>query len=367
MLQLYALLVVYAVLAAIWAYDKQYVWDHLYQSTTSLLTMWLVLRHVRTQSEWGTFADVVTWPILALLLWRIVLARFNLLESDSLISDIEGKNALTPFAFLGLLMSFARVRQGAIWHVPIIVFYLSAIALSLALKAIASAALFLILTLPAFISFSRRGLTAFIAVLLSLGLAVIPFSNSGSQVAQMGAKHIEYRTLLLLDAYGIDTELSNDQKTDLQVSLRQDLIRTGLEYWMEKPLLGHGTNQFRHLWLRDRGWSTQPHNTWVELLVSFGVIGTLIYASILAVLLRRIIRVKDTSPITAIMLAWLLAMMVFGYAQPIWQTLPIMLGLVLSNRVLTLSAISENIAQNTHASETYAVSNSGRGRTHLLT
>lgn len=59
-------------------------------------------------------------------------------------------------------------------------------------------------------------------------------------------------------------------------NLRAELIRYGLELFAENPLLGYGLNNYQLF-----HWSgLYSHNNYIEVLVSLGIMGFLIYYSI---------------------------------------------------------------------------------------
>ena len=76
---------------------------------------------------------------------------------------------------------------------------------------------------------------------------------------------------------------------------RLDLWRAALRIWAERPLLGVGPDNFRHLYgryLNLSAWDDRLHanNLYLELLTGWGVAGTLAFASLLWVIARRWLR-----------------------------------------------------------------------------
>lgn len=79
-------------------------------------------------------------------------------------------------------------------------------------------------------------------------------------------------------------------------NIRKDMIDRGIEYFKEKPLLGHGVSNYRYLYNLDMGKETYSHNNYIELLVNNGVIGFLTYYSFFFIVILRAIckyRVSD--------------------------------------------------------------------------
>ena len=54
---------------------------------------------------------------------------------------------------------------------------------------------------------------------------------------------------------------------------RLDMLQQALGLWMEKPMFGHGIDQFRVL----GSYGTYSHNNYVEMLADFGVLGTTLF------------------------------------------------------------------------------------------
>ena len=67
---------------------------------------------------------------------------------------------------------------------------------------------------------------------------------------------------------------------------RDAMMREGLDLWRGSPLYGYGINQYRFL----GSYATYSHNNYTELLVSFGIIGLVLYYSVLLILLFRAAR-----------------------------------------------------------------------------
>ncbi len=67
---------------------------------------------------------------------------------------------------------------------------------------------------------------------------------------------------------------------------RQLMSEEGLDLWQRSPIIGYGINQFRLV----SSFTTYSHNNYVELLVSFGVIGFVLYYSILMIFGFRAVR-----------------------------------------------------------------------------
>lgn len=68
-----------------------------------------------------------------------------------------------------------------------------------------------------------------------------------------------------------------------ETDTRSHLIQRGLELWWERPITGHGIDQFRHV----SEYTYYSHNNYTEILSNFGVIGFALFYSLYALLLIR--------------------------------------------------------------------------------
>lgn len=69
-------------------------------------------------------------------------------------------------------------------------------------------------------------------------------------------------------------------KSDGSFDIRADMIAKGWEWFKESPIWGYGIDNFRVLYGDATGLYTYSHNTFIEILVSGGMIGFFIYYSI---------------------------------------------------------------------------------------
>lgn len=65
---------------------------------------------------------------------------------------------------------------------------------------------------------------------------------------------------------------------------RQYLIRTGIEFFKEKPLIGWGIDNYRYM----NSYKTYAHSNLVELLVDVGLVGTILFLRIYYITLKEI-------------------------------------------------------------------------------
>ena len=80
---------------------------------------------------------------------------------------------------------------------------------------------------------------------------------------------------------------------------RRLMLEAGWEYFLERPLFGWGISNFAYLFGAEYGAETFSHNTFIEILVSGGIFGFLIYYSIFAFTLGRLAKyaVREKEPL----------------------------------------------------------------------
>lgn len=112
-------------------------------------------------------------------------------------------------------------------------------------------------------------------------------------------------------------------------NLRAELIRFGLELFMENPFLGYGLNNYQLF-----HWSgAYSHNNYIEVLVSLGIVGFVIYYSMFIDSAFALIKKREyLKPIHFLLAFSILSSFVFGYGmvqfydKSIWILMGVMLA-----------------------------------------
>lgn len=112
-------------------------------------------------------------------------------------------------------------------------------------------------------------------------------------------------------------------------NLRADLIRYGLELFTESPLLGYGLGNY-HLF----HWSgLYSHNNYIEVLVSLGIIGFVLYYLIFAKsLIVFILNRNNLKPIQFLLIFSVISSLILGYGmvQFYGKSIWIFMGVILA-------------------------------------
>lgn len=101
--------------------------------------------------------------------------------------------------------------------------------------------------------------------------------------------------------------LSSGNDVGTSTGERMYFIELGLKYFTEKPLFGHGIDNF-HMVAR-----TYSHNNYVELLFGVGLIGTLIFYFIYFQLLKKVFLMRDTY-LRVIFIVYILILLILDMA-----------------------------------------------------
>lgn len=158
----------------------------------------------------------------------------------------------------------------------------------------------------------RRSYAVIAAILFIMPLALmIVVSKRGRILHAMEDLYVVHRMIRFFE--GRDTSGAE----------RIDMIREGLQLWVESPIWGHGIDQFRVLTVFD----TYSHNNYIELLANLGLVGLLLYYSIYVTIGIRALRSHQyrTLVVVAMMTLFLWDVAVVSYASRLqWLFLAVM-------------------------------------------
>lgn len=109
--------------------------------------------------------------------------------------------------------------------------------------------------------------------------------------------------LRFLELYGA---FSNDSGDGV---LRLNMVKWGLKWFSEKPILGYGIGNYGELLKNKIGSDTYSHNNFIELLVGTGLIGFLLYYSVYIYIFYNLYKdtkrkIKNSSSLLTIFFVW---------------------------------------------------------------
>ena len=147
---------------------------------------------------------------------------------------------------------------------------------------------------------SRKGFALVIA-----GVLIIAFFRAGNKktlfiIGALGvvavllyivytfaeSNYFFYRILQTISLLDNDVTLTDKSITD-----RQLMINLGLDLFKQRPVQGYGPVQFEYFYNNLYGGWRPPHNTYIQILVSFGSIGAILYYGIYVYFIKHIVKI----------------------------------------------------------------------------
>ena len=107
---------------------------------------------------------------------------------------------------------------------------------------------------------------------------------------------------------GLINMFTGEGKVDSSTLKRLDMISTGINLFKDRILLGYGMNSFRYL----NKYRMYSHNNYVELLVSFGLIGTVLYYTVPFITLVKSLLMWVTKSKEAVITLLLMVILLVG-------------------------------------------------------
>lgn len=113
---------------------------------------------------------------------------------------------------------------------------------------------------------------------------------------------------------GLFSMLSGGSSSVSSDKLRQQLIKIGIEGWMQKPVLGHGLDTYKFYNQRITGHFYYAHNNYVELLYDLGIIGLVLYYSFIVSLAHKLFKGwKNNPPINSMGIGLILLLVIYDF------------------------------------------------------
>ena len=107
------------------------------------------------------------------------------------------------------------------------------------------------------------------------------------------------------------------ESDDTSFNWRKLMIEEGFEMFKQKPLFGYGINNFRYYFGEKYGLETYSHNNFIEMLVSGGIVGFIIYYSIYCYILKGLWKyaVKQRDELAVCLFIVNFAKLIFQYSS----------------------------------------------------
>lgn len=180
-------------------------------------------------------------------------------------------NAIGTFTAIGCVLSILCVfqkkhkRKNFISEIFLAVFFLSITLFTGSRKALIIIIGTLLLFVIIYNGNHKRWRNISVAVLMLFSVACLIMVND-DLYQLIGARMIR-----------MFQELAGHRTTENSMSLRKEMIFSGLKWFAERPVLGYGLDGFAELYGESTGWKVYSHCNFIEILVGGGIIGFLLY------------------------------------------------------------------------------------------
>ncbi|MDD3267588.1 MAG: O-antigen ligase family protein, partial [Burkholderiales bacterium] len=113
--------------------------------------------------------------------------------------------------------------------------------------------------------------------------------------------------------------LFGQNNLDISSRIRFEMIEVGKTLFLSKPFLGYGIGSFSIV----SGFDAYSHNNYIELLVGLGIIGMVLYYSMIIYIIYKLFIIRkfiDGNPLLAILLSLLVIDYgLVSYNSPVYQ------------------------------------------------
>lgn len=109
-----------------------------------------------------------------------------------------------------------------------------------------------------------------------------------------------------------DSSIRNDGSSVTRIRM----IKFGFELFKQRPLFGYGLNSFRVFYGAEYGFDTYSHNNFIEILVSGGIVGFMLYYSIYIYVIVKLFKPAaiEREPIAILLFVVNLVFLISGFA-----------------------------------------------------
>ncbi len=106
--------------------------------------------------------------------------------------------------------------------------------------------------------------------------------------------------------------VDSNEVTENSISVRNEMIRFGMDLFRQNPVKGYGLMQYEYLYGLKYGAPRPPHNTYIQMLVSFGSIGFALYYGIYVYFIKNVIVFLKRNIRYVVLIASIIVIMLFN-------------------------------------------------------
>ena len=280
----YLVFSIFAFVSGLWAYDVNLVLDFSLRLIVIIINLNVLFVLFQKYDLKQTFLlGIIIGSIYNyLIVLNIIHVSYETYEFSRFLGSVGNPNKLSKIMLLSIFASLMLLLiKERNYEVKLLLYINCFFALFIIILTASKQALFLG---PILMIFSTK--IKDIKIIKLLFYAFIIFV-----VIDFTQKYISYQDILSI----IDLVIYRFEKFANTVSghgdgvstiERTDLITEGLKQFYKHPLFGSGMNNFRYFFTK------YAHNTYLELLVGLGIVGTCLFYSIHFIIIKKIINMK---------------------------------------------------------------------------
>lgn len=262
------LFVVYSFFSSLWSLDYDYTIKQVFVLIKVFFIAYILSNSLREKGQIEWYIKVLMFSSIVYGLIYISQVDFSMLGSDRLTAsmdedlDLPNLNLVSiPVAFSFIYFFYSYIREKKIMHIIYALISLIIVMLLGSRKSILSICLGIL-----FILFKTRGQKKIqILLFCVLFLLLVPLF--------IPTDYLQFVYDRLWNLVYINQDILLDD-SDI---IRKNLIESGINYFLNSPIIGFGYYNFSKLYLADFGQSIYSHNNFIEVAVGGGVIGCLLY------------------------------------------------------------------------------------------
>lgn len=306
----YLLFVAYCVLSLFWTNSIENSFNVLKTSILFWVTTFFLSMYIITKEDIIAIIKCIFWACLVTAIYIYIKMGFTFISNVRIGFDNLGKgwnaNSVGLIAAVGAASAYFLLPYIKLPKI-LLLFCIGVFTVLSIFTGSRKAILLLIFVLSAYtvLSHYKNKKITVSFLFLALGILIVLLFTNETLYRIMGSR-IEN---MVKGFFGEGTDEGSFNE-------RQNMIISGLRYFSEKPLFGHGINGFMNLYGDEFGNYGYAHNNFVELLVGIGLIGFTIYYSIYIYLLYNLsiktIREKDN--ISAFLFSVIVSYLIMQYA-----------------------------------------------------
>ncbi|WP_167341846.1 O-antigen ligase family protein [Nonlabens sp. SY33080] len=320
--KLYGIITLFSILGLVYANSSELVFHDLTKVISNFLTMFIFWHYIQHSGNIKKFL-VMTVLVISLL------AIPNAIFTSSGIREMfwGGVNPVATMMFFAVISIFALLQFKVRWTLIFLPLILYVIFLTQSQKIILSLLIgaFVFLFINFLVKKIFENVKIILLTTLMAGMVTVLLSND------IFSDTIS-RTTATIEQIQTNEEVEGSA---LGSGYRTFLIEKGLEFFYEEPFIGYGLNNSRQVYLKNIGRATYSHNTWVELLLSYGFFLALVYLIIYWVSLKKILKnlVYNYSNLKNILFCTVIMLLLISQFQKMYYNVYAHLFLLLSVQV----------------------------------